>query len=200
MSTEKLPRIFLARHGQTEWSLSGQHTSSTDLPLTSHGEGEAAELKRMLAGHSFARVWSSPRLRARRTCELVGLSSQCVVVDDLTEWNYGDDEGRTTADIREDRPGWQIFDDGPKNGESLLEIATRIERVIARLRQYPTGDSIIFSHGHLLRALGGLWVGQSLSFCQHLSLSTASLSMLGYDGAFDHPNIQVWNATAIVVR
>ena len=129
-----LPTVHLARHGETEWSLSGQHTGLTDLPLTKRGEANALNLGRLIAGLSFAQVWTSPLKRARRTCELAGYGQHAIVDDDLVEWNYGDYEGKTTAEIRQTRPDWQLFRDGCPGGESPIRSAKRADRVISRLR------------------------------------------------------------------
>lgn len=142
--------IWLIRHGETEWSLSGKHTGRTDIPLTANGEAQAKHIGERLADHRFAAVWTSPLSRARRTCELAGLGAQAVIDPDLAEWNYGSDEGHTTEEIQRDRPGWLVFRDGPLGGETLDEVALRAHRVIAKARQIE-GDVAIFAHGHFLR-------------------------------------------------
>src|SRR5207302_4956475 len=157
MSTPR-PAFYLARHGETEWSVSGQHTGLTDLPLTERGERNARRLGERLKGMSFPHVLTSPLQRAQRTCELAGFGTAAEVDPDLVEWNYGAYEGRKTADIRKERPDWQLFRDGCPGGESLAEIAARADRVIARVRAVG-GDVLLFSSGHFLRVLGARWCG-----------------------------------------
>src|SRR5512143_761180 len=148
--TAPLPSLWVVRHGETEWSAGGRHTSTTDLLLTAKGREEARAIGPRLARHAFAEVWSSPRSRALETARLAGFGDRLEVVDDLREWDYGDDEGRTTAEIQEDRPGWSIWHDGPKGGETIEQVAERADRVVARARA-ATGDVLCFAHGHLLR-------------------------------------------------
>src|SRR5689334_893980 len=150
--SERLPVIYLARHGETAWTLSGQHTGLTDLPLTEAGEQNARRLGERLKGLRFAKVFTSPLQRARRTCELAGFGNLAEVEPDLVEWNYGEYEGRRTADIRAERPGWQLFRDGCPGGESPHEVARRAEGVVQRLRDV-NGDSLVFSSGHFIRVL-----------------------------------------------
>jgi broad specificity phosphatase PhoE len=190
--SQQLPTIFLARHGETAWSLSGQHTGLSDLPLTERGERNARALGNRLQGRDFARVFTSPLQRARRTCELAGFGDVAVVDPDLVEWNYGDYEGRTTADIRQERPDWQLFRDGCPGGESLEAIGARADRVISRLRSVE-GDVLLFSSGHILRILGSRWLGLPPSGGGLLLLSTASLSKLGYEHGKGDPVIRLWN-------
>src|SRR5580765_1856998 len=153
-----LPMVYLARHGETAWSLSGQHTGKTDLPLTERGEAAARAVGRRLNGITFARVFCSPRLRARRTCELAGFGSVAQIDEDLAEWDYGDYEGLTTAQIRLRDSDWQIFRDGCPNGESVAQISARADRMIARLRA--GGDNtLVFSSGHILRVIAARWLG-----------------------------------------
>ena len=149
-----LPKIYLARHGETEWSLSGQHTGLTDIPLTEHGERNARNLGGRLQGTHFVKVLTSPLQCARRTCELAGFGAHAEIDPDLVEWNYGEYDGKLTVDIRKERPDWFLFRDGCPGGESPEAIAARADRVVARLREI-AGDTIIFSHGHFLRVLGG---------------------------------------------
>jgi probable phosphoglycerate mutase len=182
--------IWLIRHGETEWSLSGQHTGSTDIPLTLNGEAQARWIGERLAGHAFAAVWTSPLTRARRTCELAGLSAQAVIDPDLTEWNYGSDEGRTTEEIQRDRPGWLVFRDGPLGGETIEDVALRARRVIAKASEVK-GDVALFAHGHFLRILGACWIRLQPSAGGLLALSTASISWLGFE--HETPVIQRWN-------
>ncbi len=192
--TDRLPTVYLARHGETAWSLSGQHTGRTDLPLTEEGERQARRLGPRLAGHSYAKVFTSPLLRAARTCELAGFGSVAVLDPDLVEWNYGDYEGRRTADIHKERPGWMLFRDGCPNGENLAQIAARADRVIARLRTI-NGNVLLFSSGHILRILGARWLGLEPAGGQYFALSTASLSELGYEHTKSEPVIKLWNET-----
>lgn len=187
-------RLYVIRHGETEWSLSGQHTGRTDLPLTAHGEDEARALVPWLRPIKFARVLASPLQRARQTCELAGLGATAGVEPDLAEWNYGDYEGRLSRDIRKQRPDWNVFRDGCPNGEMPGEVSDRADRVIARLLAVD-GNVALFSHGQFSRALAARWVELSVSDSQHFALGTASLSILGFDPS--HPEVRVmelWNA------
>lgn len=187
-------RLYLVRHGETEWSLSGQHTGRTDLPLTAHGEAEACQLVPWLRHLQFARVLTSPLQRARRTCELAGLGAAAVVEPDLAEWNYGDYEGRLSRDIRQERPGWDVFRDGCPNGEMPGQVSDRADRLIAHLCKLD-GNAALFSHGQFSRALAAQWIELSVNEARHFSLGTASLSILGFDPS--HPEVRVielWNA------
>jgi broad specificity phosphatase PhoE len=187
-------RLHLVRHGETEWSLSGQHTGRTDLPLTAHGEAEARQLAPWLRHVQFARVLTSPLQRARRTCELAGLRAAAVVEPDLAEWNYGDYEGRLSRDIRKERPGWDVFRDGCPNGEMPGQVSDRADRLIAHLCKLE-GNIALFSHGQFSRALAAQWIELSVNEARHFSLGTASLSILGFDPS--HPEVRVielWNA------
>ncbi len=183
--------LWLVRHGSTEWSTTGRHTGRTDVPLTPEGERAAAALRPVLAGHEFALVLSSPLQRARRTAELAGESPQ--IDDDLLEWDYGQYEGRTTSDIRQDRPGWSLWTDGVLGGETAADVAARADRVIARARA-AGGDCVVFAHGHLLRVLGARWIGGPPTFGQHLLLSTAAVCVLGYER--ETPALARWNDTS----
>jgi len=171
-------QVWLVRHGETEWSRDGRHTGRTDLPLTSAGEERAHALGDLLSRHAFALVLSSPLQRARRTAELASLTP--ALSDDLREWDYGDYEGRTTADIRADRPDWSLWADGCPNGETAHDVADRADRVIATLRA-AEGDVAVFAHGHLLRVLGARWIGLSPAEGRLLALSTAGICVLGYE-------------------
>ena len=187
-------RLYLIRHGETEWSLSGQHTGRTDLPLTAHGEAEARRLVPWLRHVEFARVLTSPLERARRTCELAGLAAAAVVEPDLAEWNYGDYEGRLSRDIRKERPGWDVFRDGCPNGEMPGQVSDRADRLLAHLCKLE-GNIALFSHGQFSRALAAQWIELSVNEARHFSLGTASLSILGFDPS--HPEVRVielWNA------
>src|SRR3954454_6306146 len=150
-----VPTIYLARHGETEWSKSGQHTGRTDIPLTAPGEAAARQIATRLAGITFARVFSSPLSRARRTAELAGFRPE--IDPELLEWNYGDCEGRKTVDIRQDIPGWDLFRDGAPNGESVQQISDRADRVVSRLKAM-RGNVLAFAHGNILRVLAARWV------------------------------------------
>jgi broad specificity phosphatase PhoE len=197
--SQPLPTIYLARHGETAWSLSGQHTGLTDLPLTESGERNAIALGNRLKGRKFARVLTSPLQRAKRTCELAGFGGIATIDQDLVEWNYGDYEGRTTADIRQERPDWQLFRDGCAGGETLAQIGARADRVLARLREVE-GDSLVFSSGHILRVLGARWLGLEASGGRLLLLSTASLSILGFEHSKSDPVLRLWNDVSHVQK
>jgi broad specificity phosphatase PhoE len=188
------PVVYLARHGETVWSLSGQHTGLTDLPLTDRGERNARRLADRLKGLSFNRVFTSPLQRAVRTCELAGFGGQAEVDRDLVEWNYGEYEGRRTEDIRAERPDWQLFRDGCPGGESPGQVGARADRVVKRLREI-AGSVLIFSSGHFLRVLSARWLGLEALAGKYLLLSTASLSTLGYEHNLSQPVVQLWNDT-----
>jgi probable phosphoglycerate mutase len=190
--SQPLPQVFIARHGETEWSLSGQHTGMTDLPLTPRGERNARALCARLAGISFDRVFTSPLQRARRTCELAGFGDRAAIDNDLVEWNYGQYEGRTTADIRAERPGWEIFRDGCPGGESVAEITARADRVVGRLRQLG-GKVLLFSSAHFLRVFAPRWCGVDANFGRFLHLDTATVSVVGYNHDLNEPAICLWN-------
>jgi probable phosphoglycerate mutase len=187
---ERDDRVFLVRHGETEWSKSGRHTSVTDLPLTPEGERVAAGLKERLAGESFDLVLTSPRQRARRTAELAGYPD-AEVDDDLVEWNYGDYEGITTAEIRTTVPGWTIWDDPVPNGETPAQLTTRLDRVAARIAAVP-GDVLVFGHSHALRGLTARWLELDVTEGRHFVLNTATLSTLGWERG--SPAILHWNS------
>ncbi len=186
--------IYLARHGETAWSVTGQHTGVTDLPLTERGERNAARLGERLAGLVFAKVLTSPLQRATRTCELAGFGAVAEVDRDLVEWNYGDYEGLRTSEIHEKRPDWQLFRDGCPNGESPEQIGARADRVVNRVRAVK-GNVLIFSSGHFLRVLAARWLRLEPGAGKYLMLSTASLSALSYEHELSHPAIQFWNTT-----
>ena len=175
-----LPDVYLVRHGETEWSLSGQHTGLTDLPLTAGGEEQARQLRDRLNSISFAKVFSSPLQRAKRTAELSGYGAVAELDRDLTEWNYGDYEGKKRDWILASRPGWLIFRDGCPNGESPAEVGVRADRVISRICSVD-GNVLVFSSGHILRVLMARWLGQEPSGGRYFKLGTATLSILGYD-------------------
>ena len=186
--------IYLARHGETPWSLSGQHTGLTDLPLTERGECNARRLGERLKGLEVARVFSSPLQRARRTCELAGFGSRAKVDPDLIEWDYGQYEGLRTADIRAKRPDWELFRDGFPGGESFEQIGARADRVVNRIRSVD-GAVLLFSSGHFLRVLAARWLGLKPEGARYFLLSTASLSTLTYEHNLSEPVIGFWNDT-----
>ena len=193
---DMLPRLYLVRHGETAWSLSGQHTGRTDVPLTEQGEQDARDLAKRLRAVRFSRVFTSPRQRARRTCELVGLDAVAALEPDLAEWDYGDYEGQRSVDIRKERPDWILFRDGCPHGESPVQVSERADRVIARLRALE-GNTAIFSHGHFGRVLAARWIGLPVSHAQHFLLSTASLSVLGHEhNLAGESAIVLWNAVS----
>jgi probable phosphoglycerate mutase len=192
--SELLPVVYLARHGETAWSLSGQHTGLTDLPLTDRGERNARRLGERLKGLSFAKVFTSPLQRARRTCELAGFGDRAEIDPDLVEWNYGEYEGKRTEEIHARRPDWQLFRDGCPGGESPQQIGARADRVIKRIRAI-RGNVLIFSSGHILRVLTARWLGLEPVGAQYFLLRTASLSELGYEHNLSQPVIQLWNDT-----
>jgi len=192
--SEMLATIYLARHGETAWSLSGQHTGLTDLALTERGERNARQLGHRLSGLSFAKVFTSPLQRAVRTCELAGFGSVAEVYRDLLEWNYGDYEGRRTAEIYVERPGWQLFRDGCPGGESPTEVGARADRVVRRMRGIES-DVLIFSSGHFLRVLAARWLGLEPAAGRFFLLSTASVSVLSYEHNLSEPVIRLWNDT-----
>jgi probable phosphoglycerate mutase len=188
----KFPTVYLARHGETAWSLSGQHTGLTDLPLTERGEANARSLAAPLAGMTFALVITSPLARARRTCELAGFGGVAIEDRDLVEWNYGDYEGKRTADILAARPGWKLFRDGCPGGESPAEVGARADRVVARARA-AGGDVLVFSSGHISRVVGARWLGLPPGAGAYFLLGTASLSALSYEHDMTEPVHRFWN-------
>jgi broad specificity phosphatase PhoE len=196
---KELPIIYIARHGETAWSLTGQHTGLTDLPLTKTGEMNARRLGERLKGLTFTKVFTSSLQRAVRTCELAGFGGLAEIDPDLVEWNYGEYEGRTGAEIRAERPDWQLFRDGAPGGESPHQVEARADRVVARLRAIP-GDVLLFSSGHFIRVLAVRWIGIELPVhARSLMLSTASLSAVGYENDLSRPVIRLWNDTHHVV-
>jgi broad specificity phosphatase PhoE len=195
---QSLPEVYLARHGETEWSITGQHTGRSDIPPTARGERNAMGLRQRLQGSTFAKALVSPRTRARRTCELAGFGDQAEVDPDLQEWDYGQYKGRRTADIRQERPGWYLFRDGCPGSESVEAVGARADRVAARLRTIE-GNVLIFSHGHFLRVLAARWLGLPAGGARLLVLSTAALSVLGYEHTLDEPALRLWNDNRHVV-
>jgi broad specificity phosphatase PhoE len=192
--SDTLPVIYLARHGETAWSLSGQHTGLTDLPLTARGEENAKRLVKRLAGLTFSKVFTSPLQRARRTCELAGFGNVAEVDNSLVEWNYGNYEGRRTPEIHAERPDWQLFRDGCPGGESPAQIGARADSVVNRVRVIK-GNVLLFSSGHFLRVFASRWLGLETAYGRFLVLSTASLSVLGYENNLSQPAIRLWNDT-----
>ena len=190
--TDTLPVVYLARHGETAWTISHQHTGRSDLPLTPHGEAEATRLGQRLHGLTFAAVLTSPLRRAVRTCELAGLGSVAEIEADLVEWNYGAYEGRTSAEIHAERPDWQLFRDGAPDGESPDQIGARADRVIRRVRAID-GNTLLFSSGHFLRVFAARWLGLEPGAGRYFFLGTASLSALGYEHDHSDPVIRLWN-------
>jgi broad specificity phosphatase PhoE len=189
-------RLYLIRHGETEWSLSGQHTGRTDLALTAHGEDQARSLEPVLRGISFDHVLTSPARRAQRTCVLAGLGGLTEIESDLAEWDYGDYEGRTSFDIRQNRPGWNVFRDGCPGGESVAAVTLRADRLITR-GEALSGNVALFSSGQFGCSLAARWIGLPVLQAQHLMLATASVSILSYNPI--HPDLRViahWNHAA----
>ena len=191
--SDRLPVVYLARHGNTAWTLSGQHTGLTDLPLTPDGERNARRLGDRLQGITFAKVFTSPLQRAARTCDLAGYGAGAVVDPDLVEWNYGEYEGLTSDEILWKDPDWQLFRDGCPGGESPAQVGERADRVVARLRTI-TGDVLVFSSGHFIRVLTARWLGLGPGIGgRYFLLSPASLSALSYEHHVSHPVIRLWN-------
>ena len=186
-------QVYYIRHGETDWSKSGQHTGRTDRPLTGQGEQNARNLAGRLASVGFSHVLTSPRQRARRTCELAGLGAGALIDVDLAEWDYGDYEGKRTADILEGRPSWNLFKDGCPNGETPQQIAGRADRLICRLRLLE-GNVALFSHGHFGRVLAVRWIMLPVAEGERFMLDTASVSILGFErGDLAAPAIRLWN-------
>lgn len=191
-------QLYLIRHGETNWSLSGQHTGRTDIPLTEHGEQQARALTLVLRDIPFTHVFTSPRQRARQTCELSGLVALAEIEPDLDEWDYGDYEKLRSDDIYKQRPEWNVFCDGCPNGETPQQVVTRADRLIARLNKLQ-GNVALFSHGHFGAALATRWIGFAIEDAAHFPLSTASVSILNYDARHDAiAVIASWNTTAHV--
>jgi probable phosphoglycerate mutase len=193
--SDELPIVYLARHGETAWTLSGQYTGRTDLPLTERGRHTARRLGERLSELTFARVFTSPLERAATTCDLAGYGAVAEVDPDLVEWDYGQYEGRRTAEILAERPGWALFRDGCPGGEAPQQVAARADRVVERVRA--VGDNVLlFSSGHFIRMLASCWLGLEPSVnARYFMLSTASLSALGYEHKISRPVIRLWNET-----
>jgi broad specificity phosphatase PhoE len=192
--SDAVPVLYLARHGETAWSLSNQHTGLTDLPLTERGERNARRLGERLKWLTFAKVFTSPLQRAARTCELAGFGGTAEVDRDLLEWDYGKYEGRKTVDIHKERPGWFIFRDGCPGGESPEQVGARADRVVHRIRALG-GDVIVLSSGHFLRVLAARWLGLPPGHGRYFLLSTASLSALSYEHNLSQPAVRLWDDT-----
>jgi broad specificity phosphatase PhoE len=188
-----LPHVFLARHGETAWTLSGQHTGRTDIPLTANGETDARRLGERLKGQSFTLVLTSPLQRARRTCELAGFGDRAQLDPDLQEWNYGECEGLTSAEIRKKWPDWVLFRDGCPGGETADQVGARADHVIARVRA-GSGDVLLFAHGHLLRILTARWLGLPANAGRFFLCDPTSLGALAYEhDKADQPVLRLWN-------
>lgn len=183
-------KIYLIRHGETDWSLSGRHTGRTDIALTEQGQIQAKQLREYLKGLGIQKVFSSPSQRAKETCRLAGFLSHAIVDEELHEWDYGEYEGMTTAEIRKTAPLWTIFSQGAPGGESIGDMGQRVNQVMGRLRSIP-GDVLIFSSGHFLRSLAARWLGMPVAFGEHLVLSPASISILGFEK--EAPALLAWN-------
>jgi broad specificity phosphatase PhoE len=190
----KMLKLYLVRHGETAWSLTGQHTGTTELPLTPRGEEEARALRPFLRPIPFARVFASPRQRAQQTCALTGIAGRIEIEPDLAEWNYGEYEGRRSDSIRAERPNWEIFADGCPGGESPAEISARADRLILKLRALE-GDIALFTHGHIGRVITTRWMAAPLTLGRNLAMATASVSVMSYDDRHpDTPVLELWNA------
>ncbi|MFT3906220.1 MAG: histidine phosphatase family protein [Steroidobacteraceae bacterium] len=194
-ATTGLPRLWLIRHGETEWSAAGRHTGRTDIALTAAGEQAARGLAPMLARQPFARVFTSPLQRARRTCELAGFAARAETDVDLLEWDYGAYEGRRALDIGAERPGWELFRDGCPDGETLVQVAERARGFIARVRALDA-DVLAFSSGHLLRVLAACWGNLDPAAARVLYLDTTALAVLGYHHDRQDPVLRLWNETS----
>ncbi len=190
--SQPLPIIYLVRHGETAWTKSRQHTGLTDLPLTEIGERNARHLGERLKPLKVANIFTSPLQRARRTCDLAGFGQGAINEPDLVEWNYGNFEGLTTAQIHEKQPNWKLFQNGCPGGESPAQVGARADRVIARLRAL-NADAIVFSSGHIMRVLAARWLGLDPSGGRLFALGTTTLSMLGYEHDASEPVIKLWN-------
>jgi probable phosphoglycerate mutase len=186
------PTFYLVRHGETAWTVTGQHTGRTDIPLTATGERHALGLAQRLAGRSFAAVFTSPLQRAARTCALAGFGAIAQTDGDLVEWDYGAYEGKTSAQIKAMQPDWHLFRDGCPSGESVEQVAARADRFIAKVRAFG-GDAIAFSSGHFSRMLAARWLGLSPIEGRRFYCDTASLGVLGYEHSCAEPVIRLWN-------
>jgi broad specificity phosphatase PhoE len=191
--TLQLPKLYLARHGDTAWTENGRHTGRTDLPLNEHGEEHARQLGERLHGFSFARVFASPLIRVKKTCELAGFGAAAEIDADLVEWDYGKFDGRTTADILKEWPDWEMFRDGCPGGESADDVAARVDRFIAKVRRI-NGDVLAFSSGHTLRMIAARWCGLAPVAGRVFFCRPASVGVLGYEHQrADQPILRLWN-------
>ena len=189
----QLPKLFLARHGDTAWTDNGRHTGRTDLPLNEHGEEHARRLGERLRGFSLVRVFASPLIRVRKTCELAGFSAAAEIDPDLVEWDYGKFDGRTTADILKEWPGWEMFRDGCPGGESADDVAARVDRFIAKVQKID-GDVLAFSSGHTIRMIAARWCGLPPVAGRPFYCRPASVGVLGYEHQrADQPILRLWN-------
>jgi probable phosphoglycerate mutase len=198
-ATDSLPRLFLIRHGNTNWSDSGEHTGRTDIPLNAAGEQHAVLLGSRLNREYFTRIFESPLMRVRRTCELAGFAGRGEVDPDLTEWNYGTYEGRLTVDVHRERPGWYLYRDGAPGGESPEEVAIRADRFIQRVRPMQ-GDVAAFSSGQIIRVIAARWLGLSPMNAGFFYTQTASINILGYEHDQSHPVVRLWNDVGSLTR
>jgi len=189
-----IQQVYLIRHGETEWSLSGQHTGITDIPLTENGRNVAKQLEPILAKENFTMILTSPLERARKTCELAGLGAHAEIDRDLVEWNYGEYEGLTPKQIDAQAPGWMIFTDGCPGGESPAQVSARADRLVARVRSVE-GDVALFAHGHIFRVFAARWLGLPATAGRHFLLDTATLSILSYYRGI--PAVKRWNAELV---
>jgi broad specificity phosphatase PhoE len=192
LETKACSQVYIVRHAETAWSLTGQHTGLTDLPLTERGECNARRLVDRLQGIAFEKVYTSPLRRAVATCELAGFGPSAEIDADLLEWNYGKYEGLLTAEILDARPGWSLFRDGCPDGESPEQVAERAHRVLRRIHQVK-GNVLLFSSGHFLRVLATHWLGMESLYAKSFALNTASVSVLGYEGTRKEPAVLLWN-------
>lgn len=183
--------VWLVRHGETDWARLGRHTGRTDIPLTERGREQARALGRRLAGHAFELVLTSPLSRAAETARIAGMGDAAVTDPDLMEWDYGANEGRTTAEIQAEIPGWSIWRGPWAGGETAAEVGRRVDRVIARIRSSPAGDSLVFAHGHVLRVLAARWIELEPAAGGRFELATATLSIVGWER--DTRSIELWN-------
>jgi probable phosphoglycerate mutase len=190
--SDALPTVYLARHGETAWSISGQHTGRTDLPLTERGERNARRLGERLNGMKFEKVLTSPLQRASRTCELAGFGKLAEVEADLLEWNYGEYEGRRSVEIHAENPEWRLFRDGCPGGETPGQVGVRADRILRHIRALQ-GDVLLFSSGHFLRVLAARWLGLEPAAGRLFLLSTASLSALSYEHSLSEPAVRLWD-------
>jgi probable phosphoglycerate mutase len=192
MGARPLQRVWFVRHGETPWTVTGQHTGRTDIPLTAHGEDEARKISRRLHDRQFDAVLTSPLQRALRTCELAGFGAVAQVDPNLSEWDYGEYEGRRTSDIQLERPSWRLFEDGCPGGEGVAAVGARADRTIGLVRRFP-GDVLVFAHRDILRVFASRWIELAPIEGRRLYLSTGSISIVGYGHDVHEPVIQLWN-------